>query len=99
MPGGIYKNNKLAITNHEKFSHIVDPLTEKSVTKFSGTTVIAPTAMKADALATVLSLVSLQKGREIIESLKDTEAIWIESGAGENFVSSGIGKYVDGNSK
>jgi len=80
---------------NEKFSHIVDPLTEKSVTKFSSTTAIAPTAMRADALATVLSLVSLQKGREIIESLKDTEAVWVESETGKVFVSGGIEKYLD----
>jgi len=60
------------------FSHVVDPRTGYPVeTAVASVTVVAPTCMAADALATSLMVMGVNLGLELIESLEDVEALLI----------------------
>ena len=61
----------------KKFSHIVDPRTGRPTSALPSVTIIAPTATDADALATVVSVLGLDKGMPLIESLDATEALLV----------------------
>lgn len=60
------------------FSHVVDPRTGYPVeTAVASVTVVAPTCIAADALATSLLVMGVNLGLELIESLEDVEALLI----------------------
>jgi thiamine biosynthesis lipoprotein len=80
----------------QKFSHIFDASTGQSARDLSSVTIIADTAIKADALATAVTVLGLQKGLDLVESLPDTEAILMSSAPDYKITkSSGADKYVD----
>ena len=61
----------------KKFSHIIDPATDSGTNDLASVTVIADKAIDADALATTVSVLGIEKGLELIESMPATEAIII----------------------
>jgi len=61
----------------EKQSHIMDTESGKGANKLVSVTIIASDATSADALATAVSVLGLEKGLALIEQLPDTEAILI----------------------
>jgi len=61
----------------EKQSHIMDATSGKGANKLVSVTIIAPDATTADALATAVSVLGLEKGLALIERIPDTEAILI----------------------
>ncbi len=77
------------------FSHIIDPRTGYPANHNPGVTVIAPTCMDADALATALSVLPPEEGIELIESIADTEAMIIAGTKDDNKIyrSKGFYKY------
>jgi thiamine biosynthesis lipoprotein len=79
-----------------KYSHIVDPRTGLPVAGSPSVTVIAPLAVRADALATALSVLGPKEGIKLIESMPEVEAMMIEGPPEEPKVhkSSGFDKYV-----
>jgi thiamine biosynthesis lipoprotein len=80
----------------EKISHIIDPSTSSSAKKYTSVTIIAPTAMQADALATAVSIMEPDKAIEMIESLENVEALLIPSGEEIEYIyTEGIKKYID----
>lgn len=56
-----------------RYSHIVDPRTGLPAGDVASATVIAPTAIDADALATAVSVLPPEEGLALIESLADVE--------------------------
>ncbi len=60
-----------------QFSHIVDPRTGFPTGEVQSATVIAPSAMDADALATSLSVLAPHEGLALVESLADTSCLLI----------------------
>ena len=70
---------RFVLIEGEKFSHIIDPAKAASSTDISSVTIIAASATDADALATAVSLMGEEKGLELIEKTKDTEAILISA--------------------
>lgn len=73
-------------------SHIVDPRTGKSTSKIISSTVIAKTAMDADAYSTSVFVLGEEKGLEMIEQLDNVECLIITSN--RSIVrSSGFDKY------
>jgi hypothetical protein len=56
-----------------RYSHIVDPRTALPAGDVASATVIAPTAIDADALATAVSVLAPEEGLALIESLEDVE--------------------------
>ncbi len=75
-----------------KVSHISDPRTGYSSQKLISATVIANTAMDADALATAIFVLGGDEGVEMIEGLDGVECLMIT--ADKRIIrSSGFGKY------
>jgi len=86
---------RFVIINDQKHSHIVDPATADSANNLSSVTVIAPTAMAADALATACTVLGNEKGLELIEKIESTEAILIANGEKTSFEkTTGADKYI-----
>jgi FAD:protein FMN transferase len=67
----------------QRFSHILDPRTGRPVEDPASVTVIAGTAVIADGLATAITVLGLERGLALAESLPDVEALII-SGTAEN---------------
>ena len=61
----------------QRFSHIIDPKTGYPAHQASGTTVIAPTCLQADALATAFSVMAPEDAIALAESLPEVEAMVI----------------------
>lgn len=79
----------------EKQSHIMDTQTGRGAAKLVSVTIIAPDATSADALATAVSVLGVEKGLALIEQLPDTEAILIPHAAEpEPLFTSGAKTYV-----
>lgn len=68
---------RFVMIDDEKHSHIIDPSTAESAADLSSVTIIAPTAMATDALATAVTVLGNKKGIELIEQIESTEAILI----------------------
>jgi len=77
---------RFVIINGEKYSHIINPATSFSAKDFSSVSVISKTAIDADALATAVTVMGIEKGLELIESLPQTEAILIDSNHPEKII-------------
>jgi len=60
-----------------RYAHIMDGRTGVPVTGIAGVTVIAPSAMLADALSTTLFVLGPQKGCDFLKYYPGCEAIWI----------------------
>ena len=67
----------------EKFSHIIDPVTGLPQKDAVSVTVIAETTQAANELSTALSVLGGIKGIELVNSLKNVEALVIEKNKGE----------------
>lgn len=63
-----------------RYSHLVDPKTGIGLTTRLVVTVIADTAMQADALASAVSVLGVEKGIALIHSLPDVELMILEPG-------------------
>ncbi|HPO70603.1 MAG TPA: FAD:protein FMN transferase [Anaerohalosphaeraceae bacterium] len=86
---------RFSIIAGQKHSHIIDPTTADSAQTLSSVTIIAPTAMQADALSTAVSVLGDKKGMPFIESLPDVEAILIPRGEKPVFEkTAGAGRYL-----
>ncbi len=72
---------RFVLIGDDRFSHIINPQTSIAAGRLSSVTIIAPTAMQADALATAVSVMGHEKGMELIESLPNAEAILIRTEA------------------
>jgi thiamine biosynthesis lipoprotein len=79
----------------QKFSHIINSATGQSAQDLSSVTIISASALKADALATAVTVLGAEKGMELIESLPDTEALLILPAPDYKIIkSSGADKYI-----
>lgn len=61
----------------KRYSHIIDTKVGWSSNKVSSVTIIGKNAIDADALATAVSVMGIEKGLALIESIDNTEAILI----------------------
>ncbi len=66
-----------------RYSHIIDPHTGIGLINRSSVTVVAPTGMLADGLATAASVLGPEKGLELIESTPGAAAIFVWSDDGK----------------
>ena len=62
-----------------KHSHIINTQTGQTSDGLSSVTIITQNAIKADALATAVTVLGAQKGLDLIEKIPQTEAILISS--------------------
>lgn len=79
-----------------RYSHIVDPRTGHGITNRCHVTVIAESGMKADALATTISVLGPKAGIAYIETLAHTEALVIQliDGEARHFRSSSFPNFI-----
>ncbi len=71
---------RFALIDGQTVSHIVEPQSGHGSAKLASTTIIAPDAISADALATAVSVMGQERGLALIETLEDIEAIVIPPG-------------------
>lgn len=77
-----------------RYHHIIDPDTLMPKDTFAGVTILTKDGMEADALSTAVFNMELETGKWLIESLPDTEAIWVYPDGTEVY-SSGFEAYID----
>jgi FAD:protein FMN transferase len=77
----------------ERINHIFDPVSKTSARQLRSVSVIAPDALTADALSTAVTVLGKDKGKSLIETLPDVEAIII-SADGQITRTRGIGNYL-----
>ena len=77
-----------------KYHHIIDPVTLFPKDTFASVSILTPDSGLADAVSTACFNLSLEEGMELIESIENTEAMWVEpdgtihySSGFENFIS------------
>ena len=63
-----------------RFTHLFDPATGRSPSRYSTISVIAPTAAEADALSTAFSVMPLSRIREIVTARRHVQARMVEPG-------------------
>jgi thiamine biosynthesis lipoprotein len=86
---------RFVVVDGEKYGHIMNPASGSSVRDFASVSVIAPSAIDADALATVVSVVGAVKGLDLIESLSRTEALLLPSDSADDVqYTSGFERYI-----
>ncbi len=86
---------RFVMVDDQRYSHIIDPATTTSAGELTSVTVIAATAMDADALATSVSVMGRTKGLQLIESIDNAEAIVIPADKKLEFVkTSGAEAYI-----
>lgn len=62
-------------------SHLIDARTGRSVDQLASVTVLAPTAMEADGLATAVSVLGIRQGVDLIESRSNCACLIVDSEA------------------
>jgi FAD:protein FMN transferase len=82
-----------AFTQDFRHHHIIDPRSGQSPTELASATVVAPSAMDADALSTTLMLLGTTHGLNLIERLPHVEALLVTK-ALDIYQSSGFAKIV-----
>lgn len=65
--------------NGAHYSHIIDAVTGVPVDSVVSSTVVAPTALEADRLATLLSLMGAKEGLEMINGMDDCKAMLVDA--------------------
>lgn len=63
-----------------RYSHIVDPHTGLGLTDQISATVVAPSGIQADSLATTLCVLGPERGLQFIESMPHTEGLLLRNG-------------------
>lgn len=69
---------KFAMIKGKRYSHTIDPRTGLPVTGIKSVTIITPNAELADAMATPVMVMGITAGLDMINQLKDMEAIVID---------------------
>ena len=65
------------IVDGERYHHIIDPDTLMPARGYLSVSIVTSSSADGDALSTALFCMSLAQGLALIESLPDTEAIWV----------------------
>jgi FAD:protein FMN transferase len=69
---------KYVLINGKKYSHTINPRTGLPVTGIKSVTILCPNAEFADAIATPVMIMGIRAGLDLINQLKDVEAIVID---------------------
>lgn len=69
---------KYILIDGKKYSHTIDPRTGLPVTGIKSVTIIAPNAELADAMATPVMIMGIKAGLDMINQIKNIEAILID---------------------
>ena len=77
----------------KRYHHIIDPETLYPKNDFVSVSILSSDSGKADCLSTALFCMTYEEGKQLIESLSDTEAVWVLPN-GEVMYSSGFEKSI-----
>jgi thiamine biosynthesis lipoprotein len=69
---------KYILVNGKKYSHTINPRTGLPITGIKSVTIICPNAEFADAIATPVMIMGVRSGIDLINQLKNVEAILID---------------------
>ena len=69
---------KFVLINGKKYSHTINPRTGRPVSGIKSVTIITPNAEIADAMATPVTIMGIKAGLDMINQVKDIEAIVID---------------------
>lgn len=69
---------KFAIIDGKRYSHTINPKTGLPVTGIKSVTIITPNAEIADAMATPVMIMGIDAGMDMINQMKDIEAVLID---------------------
>jgi thiamine biosynthesis lipoprotein len=69
---------KFVIIDGKKYSHTINPRTGLPITGIKSVTIISPNAEIADAMATPVMIMGIKAGLDMIDQIKDIEAIVID---------------------
>lgn len=87
---------RFTMVKGQKQSHIMDAVSGKGADKLVSVTIIAQDATSADALATAVSVLGLEKGLALIEQVPATEAILIPNQPNAPLIkTSGAEAYIE----
>ena len=79
----------------QSYHHIIDPDTAMPADRgYTLVSVVCKSSARADVLSTALFCMSLEEGRALVESLPETEALWVMKDGGQER-SSGFGAYEE----
>ena len=70
---------RFAVIKGQVYSHILDTKTGSTSDELTSVTIISKSAIEADALATAVSVMGVEKGLALIEKIPQTEAILVTS--------------------
>jgi thiamine biosynthesis lipoprotein len=85
---------RFELVGSERISHIMDTHQGTGASRLASVTILASSAVTADALATAVSVMGHEKGLALIESLPDTEAIVIDTDNTTLDQTSGANQYI-----
>ena len=80
------------VVDGKRYHHIIDPETLMPSEDYVSVSVVCKNSADGDALSTALFCMGLEEGMALVESLTDTEALWMLDD-GTCYESSGFGKY------
>jgi len=87
---------RFILIENRKYSHIINTRSGRGTKGLASVTIISPSAIHADALATAVSVIGAEKGLALIEKLPQTEAILILSEPKHELLeTSGAQKYLE----
>ena len=69
---------KFIVVNGKKYSHTINPRTGLPVTGIKSVTIITTNAEIADAMATPVMIMGIRPGLDMIDQIKDIEAVIID---------------------
>lgn len=78
-----------------RYHHIINPDTLMPWNEYVSVTILCSDSGVADALSTAVFNMPFQQGEKLIESMADTEAMWVYPDGTEKY-SSGFKAYIDG---
>lgn len=78
----------------KRYSHIVNPKTGLGLTERSSVTVIAPTGIQADSLASAVSVLGPEAGLKLIESTEKTAALIVLGEPKKTYGSKRLGQFT-----
>jgi thiamine biosynthesis lipoprotein len=81
------------VVDGKRYHHIIDPATLMPSEGFLSVSIVCQSSADGDALSTALFCMTQEQGRALIESLPDTEAMWVLQD-GTRITSSGFYQYM-----
>ncbi len=78
----------------KRYHHIINPDTLMPWDEYQSVTILTPDSGAADALSTAVFNMELEEGMALIESLEDTEALWVLPD-GSEAASSGFAEFTE----